>query len=118
METSYTPRTPHVLALAMKDGEPALYKDGILTKIGAATAAGLGCSPGAAADAFEAAAQFAAYRSNMQTAGVINALSVLFPPLFGAGAYFQVRAADHEGRSNAHLVDAINKHNDAMECVP
>jgi hypothetical protein len=113
METSYTPRTPHVLALAMKRGEPALYHEGVLTQLD--DVGDLHCAP-AAGDASEATDHHNGYRRNARIAGICNAFSVMAPPLLGVGIFFQIRANDHLHRSNLHLVDAINRYNDEPGC--
>jgi hypothetical protein len=117
METQYVPRTPHTLALAMKRGEMALYKDGALIELAAAPAAVRGCPPPVAADVGEAAGHHASYRRNAKLGGVFNALGVFAPPMIGVGIVFQVLATGHQQQSNAHLVDAVNRHNDAPECA-
>lgn len=114
IETSYVPRTPRLLALAMKRGEPALYKDGVLTQVD--DAGGLRCTPAVTADMSQASDHHDSYRRNITIAGICNALAVFAPPLFGLGAYFNARATDHLHRSNVHLVDAINRFNDEPGC--
>jgi hypothetical protein len=113
METSYVPRAPHALALAMKRGEPAVYKDGLLTQLD--DVRDLRCAP-AASDAAEATDHHNSYRRNSTIAGVCNALGVFAPPLWGVGIFFQIRAADNFQKSNTHLVDMINRYNDEPEC--
>jgi hypothetical protein len=113
IDTGYVPRTPHVLALAMKRGEPAVYQDGRLTQLD--DLGDLHCAP-AASDRAEAADHHDGYRRDATIAGICNALGVFAPPLWGVGIFFQVRAADHLGRSNLHLVDMINRYNDEAEC--
>jgi hypothetical protein len=113
METSYVPRTPHVLALAMKRSEPAVYKDGLLTQLD--DVGDLRCAP-AASDATAATDHHNSYRRNATIAGICNALGVFAPPLWGVGIFFQIRSADHLQKSNYHLVDMINRFNDESEC--
>ena len=116
MDTHYVPRTPHAVTLGMKRGALAVYKDGALTEVGDIATAVRGCAP-AAGDASEAASHYSAYRRNASIAGVFNALGVFAFPMFGVGTYFNIRAASHQQQSNAFLIDAINRHNDAQECV-
>lgn len=113
METSYVPRTPHVLALAMKRGEPAVYKDGLLTQLD--DVGDVHCTP-AASDATAATTHHNSYRRAASIAGICNALGVFAPPLWGVGIFFQVRAADQLQKSNFHLIDMINRFNDESEC--
>lgn len=117
METQYIPRSPHALALAMKRGEMALYKDGALIELREAAAAARSCPPPVTADLGEAASHHASYRRDAKLGGVFNALGLFAPPMIGVGIFFQVLAAGHEQQSNAHLVDAVNRHNDAPECA-
>jgi hypothetical protein len=113
METSYVPRTPHVLALAMKRGEPAIYKDGLVTQLD--DVGDLRCTP-AASDATAATAHHNSYRRAATIAGICNALGVFAPPLIAVGIFFNVRSADQLQQSNFHLVDMINRFNDESEC--
>jgi hypothetical protein len=115
METSYVPRTPHALALGMKRGEPAVYKDSVLTQLD--DVGDLRCPP-AASDAADATEHHNSYRRNATIAGICNALGVFAPPLWGVGIFFQVRAADHLQQSNLHLIDMINRFNDEHGCQP
>jgi hypothetical protein len=116
VDTSYVPRTPHILALGMKDNRPALYKDGVLTAIGDAPDAMRVCAPMAAAEVSEAANHQKAAKADVLIAGIFGALGVLAFPMFGVYAFFLAQSTDHEQQSSAHLIDAINRHNDAPEC--
>jgi hypothetical protein len=116
IETRYTPRTPGRAALGIQKGEPALYKDGVLSPLSTATPAIVQCSPPAAASAAKAADHHASYRSNLALASVMYALGVLMPPVGLFGAYFGSRAAVEQQEARASLVDAINQHNDEPAC--
>lgn len=115
-ETSYVPRTPHVLALAMKRGDLALYKDGALIEAGDVTPAAVACVPAAALDATEAASEHGSYRQDAVIAGLLDSLLWIVPPLVAIGIYFGVRADGHRHQANVHLIDALNRHNDEPGC--
>lgn len=117
IDTTYVPRTPHTLALGMTKGEPGIYKDGLFLKISSAPVALASCSPGAAAAVGQAARHYSSYETNITIAAVADALSAFMPPLIGIGVYFGIRAADQQQQSYAHVVDAINHHNDELGCV-
>jgi hypothetical protein len=118
LETSYTPRTPHVLALGMKNGEAAVYKDGMITLMSSAPENVVRCSNTASAEAREVSDHHASYKLNIQISAVCDVLAALFPPAGGVAVYFAVRANDHLHQANLHLVDTINRHNDENGCVP
>ena len=118
IETSYTPRTPHVLALGMKNGEAAVYKDGMITLISSAPENVVRCSNTASAEAREVASHHGSYKLNIQISAACDVLAALFPPLGGLAVYFAVRANDHLHQANLHLIDTINRHNDENGCVP
>jgi hypothetical protein len=118
IETSYVPRTPHTLALGMKAREPVVYKDGVLHEISSMPSTLVVCSADAAANVSEAASHHAGYILNLTIATVFNVLGAFVPPFFVPGIYFLTRATGHERQINAHVVDAINHHNDEIGCVP
>lgn len=119
-ETAYVPRTPHVLALAMKRGQPALYREGALIDIGDAPAAAAlhGCPPAVVSALDETADhQASAWRNNIL--GILSeGLSAIEPPLLAVSGVFFLLSLHHQEARNASLVDAINRHNDAPECRP
>jgi hypothetical protein len=118
VETTYVPRTPHTLALGMRNAEPAVYKDGVLTMITKAPEQVVACSRSAAAEVRQATSQFASYKTNARIGGIFNALGVFAPPMYFVGIYFGIRATDHQQKANVHVVDTINRHNDEIGCVP
>jgi hypothetical protein len=115
--TTYVPRTPHTLALGVTKGEPAIYKDGQLYKISEFPAAFAACSAGATTEVGEADASYGGFRTNNAIALVAYALSAFVLPMLGVGIYFGVRAENRRSESYAHVVDAINRHNDEIGCV-
>jgi len=117
-ETTYVPRTRHVLALAMKRGQPALYRDGALIEIGDAAAALHGCPPVVVSALDESADHRASARRDAVLAGLSEGLSAIALPLLAVtGALFWL-SVHHEQAANADLIDALNRHNDAPECQP
>lgn len=117
IETHYVPRTPHVLALAMKARAPMLYKDGAVIDLDDAAAAIHGC-PQPLVDDLAVAADHAREARHAAVVGslFISAGVVLFP-LLVPGVAFSAVAADQEQRVSAALVDVINRHNDTPECL-
>lgn len=117
-ETAYVPRTPHVLALALKRGQPALYRDGVLIEIGDAPAALRGCPSAVRSALDETADHRASLARNNVLAGLSAGLILITPPLFAVSGVFSLLVIHHHEAGNASLIDAINRHNDAPECRP
>src|SRR5262245_37743355 len=117
IDTNYVPRTPRTLALGMSRGEAGIYKDGVFLKISSTPVALTSCSPGAAAAVGQAASHYSSYQTNITIAMVADVLSAFMPPLVGFGVYFGICASDEQQQSYAHVVDAINHHNDELGCV-
>lgn len=117
-ETAYVPRTPHVLALAMKRGQPALYRDGTLIEVSDASAALRGCPPAVMSALDDTADHRASFRLDNILGGLSGGLILITPPLFAVSGVFALLALHHQEAGNAALVDAINRHNDAPECRP
>jgi hypothetical protein len=115
--TSYTPRTAHVAALGIRNGEPGIYKGGVLTPLASGAAATLVCSPTAMAMASSAADHHASYRSNLTLGSVFYALGAFFPPMMSIGIYFAARAGAEQQEARVDLIDAINRHNDDPACA-
>jgi hypothetical protein len=117
VETHYVPRTPHVLALAMKARQPMLYKDGALVDIEAADSAVHGCPQPVVDDLTVAADRARDARHAAFVGGLFMSAGFVLFPLFVPGAAFSAVASDHEQRADAALVDVINRHNDSPECL-
>jgi hypothetical protein len=117
IETHYVPRTPHVLALAMKGHAPMLYKDGAVIELDAATVALHGCPQPLLDDLAGAADHERAGRRDGVIGGLFMSAGFVVFPLLVPSAAFYALASDHEQRASAALVDAINRHNDTPECL-
>lgn len=117
-ETSYVPRSRHVLALAMKRGQPALYRDGALIELGDATAALHGCPPAVVSALGATADHRASARRDTVLAALSEGLSAIALPLLAVTGVLFWLSVHHEQAANADLIDALNRHNDAPECQP
>lgn len=115
VETQYVPRTPHAVALGIKNHQLALYKDGALLAVGEAGAM-IRCPP-AMADLSAAADHAHAARVYSLVGGVITSVGYVMLPAFPVGSVFTALGIDRERAAEAALVDAVNRHNDAADCV-
>jgi len=127
VETRYVPRTPHRLALGMRNREPGFYLDGKFIKLSEADVALAACSPSASADLTQAVIHQGSFQSNNIVGMVFNAVAPLafvlagpiyYPPAFGIGLFFGIRADGKRQQSYAEVVDAINRYNDDPRCAP
>ncbi len=127
IETRYVPRTPHRLALGMRNREAGFYLDGKFIKLSEAETTLAACSPAASADLAQAVLHEGSHGSNLTLALVFDALAAAVALLAGGGyyiavlgvsVYFSVRADGERGHSYAAVVDAINRFNDDPRCAP
>jgi len=127
VETRYVPRTPHRLALGMHNREPGFYLDGKLIKLSEVDVALAACSPAASLDLAQAVLHQGSAHSNTIAAMAFNAVGPLafalagpiyYPPAFGLGLLFGLRADGKRQQSYADVVDAINRYNDDPRCAP
>jgi hypothetical protein len=127
IETRYVPRTPHRLALGMKNRQPGFYLDGKFIPVSEADVSLAACSPAASADLTQAVLHHGSARSNTTVAIVFYVLSPVVGALAGGGYYyaafavgalFGLRADGKQKQSYADIVDAINRYNDDPRCAP
>ena len=127
IETRYVPRTPHRLALGMKNREPGFYLDGKFILLSDAELSLAACSPAASADLTQALLHQGSYKSNLTVATIFNVVAPLalllagpiyYPPALATGSYFGFRAGARREQSYADVVDTINRFNDDPRCAP
>lgn len=127
IETQYVPRTPHRLALGMKNGEAGFYLDGKLIKLSDADVALAACSPAASADLTQALLHQGRQKINAILSIVFYGASIgvralagggYYLAALGIGLYFGVHSDGAREQSYAAVVDAINRYNDDPRCAP
>jgi hypothetical protein len=127
IETRYVPRTPHRLALGMRNREVGFYLDGKLISLSDAEVTVAACSSAASADLAQAVLREGSRKSNTTVFLVFDTLGAVVAvlagpgyalPVLGLGYYFLVRADRRREQSYADVVDAINRFNDDPRCAP
>lgn len=127
IETRYVPRTPHRLALGMRNREPGFYLDGKFIKLSEADVALAACSPAASADLTQAVLHEGGHGTNLTLSFVVDGVAVVMGfvvgvgyalPVFGVSLFFGDRANRKREQSYADIVDAINRYNDDPRCAP
>ncbi|HSS02608.1 MAG TPA: hypothetical protein VLM79_36355 [Kofleriaceae bacterium] len=127
IETRYVPRTPHRLALGMRNGEAGFYLDGKFIRLSEADVALAACSPAASAALTQAVLHESGHRINVILTNVFYAAGYgvyalvgggYFLAVLGIGVIFAAHADGEREQSYADAVDAINRYNDDPRCAP
>jgi hypothetical protein len=116
--TTYVPRTPGKATIGIERGRIGVYKDGVFTKLADEVPRSLACSPPALAAATSAAAHARSSDRNAAIASVTSPLAVLLLPLVAISLTFSAISERHRRESFALAVDAVNRNNDTVACVP